>query len=194
MDDSCGLTGDARGNRARCYRTLILAIVLAASACASSGAVLPSASTAPSTAVDIAGSWTGTLESSNLATRTITMTIVQTGTCVDGAWATTPKEWDGAISGVADATSFVGNISFETSTGNACTGVGVFSGAASTQAIDWSSTGFTGTCPTSLPQGVTVKLQAQATTGHGPSLGPSPCPQSWHPSSVHPSSRSTSDR
>src|SRR5215831_2845168 len=91
-----------------------LVVVVAASACGSS----TSSPTTPSTngggpVVNLAGVWTGTLESSNFPTRTVTLTVVQGGSCVDGAWNSSTSDWTGAISGFAATDSFSGQISFE---------------------------------------------------------------------------------
>ena len=86
--------------------------------------------------VNMAGSGSGTLESSTHQTRTITMTVVQgrelRGWCVDD----TQDHWMGAISGYAAADSFSGEISIATvnDLGERCTGVGTTSGPVDAEA------------------------------------------------------------
>jgi hypothetical protein len=111
--------------------------------------------------VNVAGTWTGTLESSNFAPRTVSLNVVQGGSCVDGAWMTSPSEWDGAISGYADSTSFSGSMSLER-VADKCTGITSISGDVGTNTLRWTSTGFTGNCSGgALPQSVILTLQRQ---------------------------------
>jgi hypothetical protein len=116
-----------------------------------------SPSPAPAAPVNVAGTWTGTLESSNFAPRAISLDVVQGGSCVDGAWTTSPSEWDGAISGFADTASFSGTMSIERSA-DKCTGIATVSGEVGTDTLRWTSTGFTGNCSAGLPQSVIVTL------------------------------------
>jgi hypothetical protein len=111
---------------------------------------------------DISGKWTGTIESSNLPTRTITLTASQTGTCVDGGWV--GSNWSGAISGFADATSYSGQMSFERmDDGGQCTAIATVSGPVGSKSLRWTGTGFMaiGSCAGELPQAVIVTLQRQ---------------------------------
>ena len=62
--------------------------------------------------VSMAGIWVGTIESSNFAPQPITITVVQSTNCVDGAWRSDDGQWLGAISGVATGDAFAGQISF----------------------------------------------------------------------------------
>jgi hypothetical protein len=111
--------------------------------------------------VNVAGTWTGTLESSNFAPRTVSFDVVQGGSCVDGAWMTSPSEWAGAISGYADTTSFSGSVSIER-VADKCTGITNISGDVGTNTLRWTSTGFTGNCSGgALPQSVILTLQRQ---------------------------------
>ena len=140
-----------------------LVIAVAAFGCSSSSPSTPSAAPPPGPVVNIAGTWSGTLESDNLPTRTITMTVVQGGSCVDGAWTTGGSEWTGAISGYAGADSFSGQISIEAVTdgGARCTGVTDTSGPVGTDTLRWTSTGFTaaGSCSGALPETIVLSLQ-----------------------------------
>jgi hypothetical protein len=114
--------------------------------------------------VNVAGMWTGTIASSNLEPRSISMTVVQTGNCVDGAWQSAGSDWSGAISGFADADSYSGQVSFERQDGSAhCTAVGTVSGPVGANSLRWTGTGFTavGSCAGDLPQSVVIALQRQ---------------------------------
>lgn len=115
----------------------------------------------PPTVANLAGTWSGTLESSNFSTRVISLEAFQSaGNCVDGAWATEPREWAGAISGFTSVGSFSGSISFEGPSG--CGGAGTISGDVSVDTLTWTSTGFSaGNCPQGTPQSVVVKLRRQ---------------------------------
>jgi hypothetical protein len=120
-------------------------------------------SPAPANPANVAGNWTGTLESSGFAPRAISILAFQGGACVDGAWSTEPAEWVGAISGYADVGSFSGSISFQRPADGPgkCGGIGTFSGEVRDDTIKWTSTGFTGECAGGLPQMVTITLRRQ---------------------------------
>jgi hypothetical protein len=142
---------------------IVIALVLAAASFGcTSAAPSPSPAPLPSPVVKIAGTWSGTLESENFSTRTITMTVVQGGNCVDGVWTSGASDWTGAISGFAGADSFSGQISFEAVTESGrCTGVGDTSGQVGTDTLRWTSTGFTavGQCSGTLPKTIVISLR-----------------------------------
>jgi hypothetical protein len=123
----------------------------------------PPTSPVPTAPANVAGNWIGTLESSGLASRSISVLAFQSGTCVDGAWKTDPPEWVGAISGFADVGSFSGSLSFERPADGPgkCAGIATFSGEVGTDTIRWTSTGFTGTCAGGLPQSLTLTLRRE---------------------------------
>jgi len=128
-------------------RVAIVALVCTILAgCGSTSTMAPSSSPQPPPAVsfvNMAGSWTGTLETANLETRAIDMTIVQDAACVDGVWASVPAGWTGAISGYAAADSFSGQISMEVfdNLGQRCSGVGDTNGPVDTTKIRLTSEG-----------------------------------------------------
>ena len=111
---------------------------------------------------NVAGTWTGTLESANAPTTTITLTVVQSGSCVDGAWTSSAGEWRGAISGVASADAFGGFMSFEQPAGvnGPCSAIGNATGPASGSAFSMSVSAIKALsgCPGALPSGVVVTL------------------------------------
>ena len=91
---------------------------------------------------NLAGNWSGTIESPEFATRAISAQFVQSLDCVDGAWKTTTTEWSGAFSGFAMAKDrFTGFVSFEGAlTGSGlCPGVTRVTGSASASAITWTA-------------------------------------------------------
>ena len=146
---------------------LIAALLAAAMGiqCGSGASDTPSPSPSPALPVgpfvDVSGTWAGTLESSNFPTSNITLTVVQSLNCVDGAWASDSSAWTGAISGYAGADSFAGQMSLEfvTDTGAHCNIVGPVSGSVDSNHILWNSTGFVaGACPSVVPKSLVVSL------------------------------------
>jgi hypothetical protein len=140
-------------------RAIVVLCALATSGCSSaSAAPAPPVFTAPSgpTPFNIAGNWSGTFQSNNLPARPITMTIVQTSSCVDGAWKDAAGQWTGAISGSATDVSFSGQISFERTAdaGGACMATATVSGSIGRDGIHWTAGTFTRTaaCSGDLPQ------------------------------------------
>jgi hypothetical protein len=104
------------------------------------------------------GTWSGTLESSNFPTRSISLMVFQAGNCVDGAWTTVPPDWAGAISGYAGTASFAGSISFEGAPG--CTAAATVSGDVAADKMTLTTGGFpSGNCPQGTPQAVVIRLQ-----------------------------------
>ena len=150
--------------RGRAISTCLGAALLAV---ACSGRTTPAASspaTTPSTPLEtpanVAGTWSGTIESSGFVSRAITMLAFQGGTCVDGAWKTEPAEWSGAISGYANATSFSGSMTVQGSDNSSkCSGVATVSGTVGADTIRWTGSDFTGACPGWLPQSLTIVLR-----------------------------------
>ncbi len=141
----------------------MLGLVILFDACSSSTLTIgPTPTPVPS--VNIAGSWSGTLESSNLAARSVSLTVVQAGNCVDGAWLSADANWRGAISGFASADAYSGQISIERTDGSGrCAGVGTVSGPVDGNTLRWTGSGFTavGTCEGELPTSIILSLQRQ---------------------------------
>jgi hypothetical protein len=143
-----------------------IVIVFIISGCGSSASTPSTADpgpTAPSGPfANLAGTWTGTLESANASPTTITLTVVQAGSCVDGAWTSSNGEWKGAISGTAGADAFGGFMSFERPGGadGPCSAIGSGTGPASESAFSMAVGGLkalTG-CAGALPPGFVVTL------------------------------------
>jgi hypothetical protein len=153
---------------ARIAATVSLLSALLASACGSSAssettvAPSPTPPTLSLTYVNMAGTWTGSLSSSNYATRSVSMTVAQTFNCVDGAWSGSPSEWTGAISGFALETGYTGQISIELAlnSGERCRGVGDVSGPVGAADLEWTLDGFSvvGRCSEALPRNVVIRL------------------------------------
>jgi hypothetical protein len=135
-------------------------LLCVSSACGSSSPA-PSSTTPTGPFANLSGTWTGTFEASNFSTRTITVTIVQTGNCVDGAWISSTSDWHGAISGLATADAFSGFLSFERSAGGGgeCDATAPISGPAC-QTLRFTADGLAavGACNGDLPKGIVVSL------------------------------------
>jgi hypothetical protein len=90
------------------------------------------------------------------------MLLGQSFDCVDGAWATVPSEWAGAISGYALPASFYGFIGFEGPANGSgmCNGVASVSGDTSDNTITWTFLNG-GNCAGGIQQTVIMKLRRQ---------------------------------
>ena len=111
----------------------------------------------------MAGTWSGTMRMSGSAARTVSMLIVQTLDCVDGAYRTEASEWLGAISGYATSASFNGVLSFQRGdeSQGKCSGSGVSDAAFDGDTLTITASGFIGTCPEGFPESVTLTLRRQ---------------------------------
>ena len=110
--------------------------------------------------VNIAGNWVGTLESSNLPTQSISMTVVQLANCVDGTWTSSGQNSRGAISGFAGQDSFTGQLSFER---GQCSAIGTVTGEVGSDTLRWTGTDLKpfGPCADPLPQSIVVTMRRQ---------------------------------
>src|SRR5215467_5463273 len=117
-------------------RLVVLSLLVIFTSSCGSSSTPASPSPAPSTPsvpagpfANVSGIWTGTIESANATTRTMSLNAVQSANCVDGTWTSADNNWRGAISGYADAVSYSGQMSIEFTSGNQhCAGVGDVSG------------------------------------------------------------------
>jgi len=124
----------------------------------------PSAPTTPTDVADVRGKWTGTVQGTNLSAQSVTMDVVQTADCVDGAWNTDADQWAGAISGYAAKGSFSGLMTFERVAGGPrCTAYGNVAGEVTGTSLRWTSIdALTGDCPAdTLPQAVVLTMHRQ---------------------------------
>jgi hypothetical protein len=150
-------------------RAGVLFVLLLPLACGSSSPTAPTPPPGPVTplppVVSIEGTWTGTVESANFAPRAVTLVIVQAYSCVDGDWRDATADWKGAISGLASADSFSGQVSFERSAagGGKCIASGPISGTVEGDTFHWTAGTLTaaGTCNGELPQDVVLSARRQ---------------------------------
>jgi len=115
--------------------------------------------------VNMAGTWTGTVESSNFPTRNITLVVVQAYSCVDGEWKDPAGEWTGALSGLASTDSFAGQISFEraANAGGKCLASASIAGQVVDDQIRWTAGPLSaiGSCSGDLPQNFVLSVKRQ---------------------------------
>ena len=86
--------------------------------------------------LNLAGTWTGTLEGPGFPAQTVAMLIVQSTDCVDGAWHTEARDYTGAISGFSNPKSFAGTLSLQ----RPADGLGKCTGLGETEAVLTDST------------------------------------------------------
>jgi len=150
-------------------RALLACLALSAILCGCGGSSpesqAPSNPTAPAVvpadgSVNIAGTWVGTFESSNLGVQTITLTVVQFANCVDGTWSSSAQDSRGAISGFAGKDSFAGQMSFER---GRCAAVGNVTGEVGSDTLRWTGTGVTPLvpCADALPESIVISMRRQ---------------------------------
>lgn len=123
-------------------------------------------STSPSsvsTTTNIAGTWSGTMVSSNNATAQLRIVLSQSNADVTGTWNSPSVAWTGQISGTVTGSSFVGQLAFSgtVADGTVCTGAANVTGPVSTSALTWSSASGVvgGACPAPLPVGLRIDVQ-----------------------------------
>jgi hypothetical protein len=142
---------------------LVVCVVACVSACGGS-------SVAPTdvnggAATNIAGTWNGTIVSSNNASEQLSMLLTQSGSDVSGSWNSTSVSWEGQISGTVRSSSFTGQFTFSgaASNGTVCTGTADVVGSAATPTMAWTSASgvIGGSCPAPLPIGLKIDVQRQ---------------------------------
>jgi hypothetical protein len=118
-----------------------------------------------SSAMNIAGTWTGTMASSNNDTAQVTMVLAQSGSDITGSWNSTSVSWAGQISGAVSGSSFDGQFKFsgQAADGTVCTGTAKVAGGVTASTLTWTSaSGVVGaTCPAPLPSGLKIDAQRQ---------------------------------
>lgn len=133
--------------------------------CGSSSSTPSPAPTPPAAVVNLAGTWTGTLDVPDVPSRSVTLTVVQGGNCVDGSWVSVPAGWSGAISGFAGTDSYSGQVSFERADdqGGRCTATGTLVGPVSGNTLQWTVRDFAPitSCSGQPPKLLTFTLQRQ---------------------------------
>ena len=140
-------------------RVVALLLAISAVSCEGDRRSIPTAPTPP-TPVQIAGTWGGTLATSNYAATDgtdalvltiispVTMSLNQSGSTITGTWASNSISGGvteaGTVSGTADSATFTGTITYIF--GDRPTCQGTFSGSSTVSTLDWSSRGLTGNC------------------------------------------------
>ena len=141
----------------------ILAAIVLVSACGSSATAPTSTSTTPA---NIAGTWTGTVASSNNQTVQYRMVLAQSSSAVSGTWDASSLTWQGTVAGTISGSSFAGQMTFTGTAddGTVCNGNASVSGATGSSSMSWTSeTGVVSntTCPAALPVGIKSDVQKQ---------------------------------
>ncbi len=120
----------------------------------------------PTPVANIAGTWTGTVEGDNFPPHPVTLVVVQNDSCVDGEWKDATSDWKGAISGLATADSFSGQISFERTDngGGKCQAGASISGPIQGDTFRWTGGATTtiGTCNGGAPQNLVLSVHRQS--------------------------------
>ncbi|MGE0043614.1 MAG: hypothetical protein AB7H88_07775 [Vicinamibacterales bacterium] len=112
--------------------------------------------TSPSPA-QVAGDWSGTLESANYQARAVTLTLTQAGESVNGTW--TGGDWDGAITATVDGNRASGTVTIRMpALVGRCESSAAFGGDASSSTMTWNVVGFDGECA-SPPAGARFVIQ-----------------------------------
>jgi hypothetical protein len=112
----------------------------------------------------IAGTWAGTIESSNFGPKSITLLVVQSTNCIDGAWRSDDGQWLGAISGVTEGDIYIGQISLVPADDRErCEGIANVDGPVGSTSLRWTGAGFEvrGTCQRALPRNLVISLRRQ---------------------------------
>lgn len=129
--------------------SLTLVVTLIGSLAAACGSTTP---TTPTPLPNIAGAWTGTMESSNFDPRAVDVSFTQANGTVNGTWSHAAADWNGTISGTISGSTFSGTFTFSgpsfTGIGARCTGNASVSGPVgqNPSTLRWTSSGFTGSC------------------------------------------------
>ena len=136
---------------------LICCLTLFLGAC---GKDAPTAPTLP----NLAGTWTGNLESTNFSATSVQLTLSQTSDTVSGNW-TSPNDWNGTVNGTVAANSFSGTVTISapnsSGIGARCTGTSALTAGnvgPATTTLTISGSGFSGSC-TGMPQNIRFVVQ-----------------------------------
>jgi len=142
---------------------LLVCFVIGVSACG--GNSLAPTGVSGGTAMNIAGTWNGTIASSNNETMQMTMVLTQSGSDVSGTWNSTSVSWSGQVSGAVNGSSFDGQFKFsgQAANGTVCTGTATIVGPATASTLTWTSaSGVVGaSCPAPLPTGLKIDVVRQ---------------------------------
>lgn len=132
-----------------------LVVITAFCVTVSCGDSTPSSPTAPVNS--IAGTWTGTLDSTNFAQQGITLSLTQSGPTIGGTWAAPGISMSGTVTGTLSGSAFTGNLTLTTldALGRTCTGTAPATGTLESTALNWLSQGFVSSCG-GVPLGVRI--------------------------------------
>ena len=142
---------------------VILAVTISCAACAGN-------STAPSsvsagTTMNVAGTWDGTIASSNNSTEQVRLLLTQTGSDVRGTWASTSVSWSGQVTATMNGSAVDGQVTFSgtAANGTVCNGSAAITGTANDTTMRLTSAaGVVGAaCPAPLPVGITIDVRRQ---------------------------------
>ena len=143
---------------------LIVCAAVGLAAC-SAGSTAPS-SVSAGTTLSLAGTWSGTLASSNNDTEPITIVVTQSGSDVRGTWQGMSVSWTGNVTGSVDASTFDGQFTFSgtAANGTVCTGTAAVTGPATSSSMTLTSAaGVVGAaCPAPLPLAITIDVRRQS--------------------------------
>jgi hypothetical protein len=138
---------------------IVCVVVTCVSACGGNS-VAPSE---VSTTMNVAGTWNGTIGSSNNPTQQVKLVLTQSGSAVTGSWDSSSVSWAGQVSGAVSGTSFTGQFTFSGTAagGTVCTGTANVIGSVTASAMTLTSASGVvgGTCPAPLP--IALKIDAQ---------------------------------
>ena len=142
---------------------LLVCFVVCVSACG--GNSLAPTTVSGGTTMNIAGTWNGTIASSNNETMQLTMVLTQSGSNVTGTWNSTSVSWSGQVSGAVNGSSFDGQFKFsgQAANGTVCTGTATIVGPATASTLTWTSASGVvgGSCPAPLPVGLKIDVLRQ---------------------------------
>jgi hypothetical protein len=142
---------------------VILAVTVGCAACAGTSTA-PSAVSAGTT-TNVAGTWDGTIASSNNSTEQVRLLLTQSGSDVRGTWASTSVSWSGQVTATLNGSTVDGQVTFAgtASNGTVCNGSAAVTGTASETAMTLTSAvGVVGAvCPAPLPAGITIDVRRQ---------------------------------
>jgi hypothetical protein len=144
-------------------RLLVVCVAACVSACAG-GSVAPS-EISSGTTTNIAGTWNGTIVSSNNPTVQLKIVLTQSGSSITGTWDSSSVSWAGQVSGSVSGSSLTAQFTFSgtASDGTVCTGTASATGPVTATTMSLTSTsGVVGaSCPAPLPIGLKIDVQRQ---------------------------------
>jgi len=144
---------------------ILLIVCFAASLSACGGSSTAPSEVSVGSGTNIAGTWIGTVVSSNNPTAQFRMILAQSGSQVSGSWDSATVSWSGQITGAVRGSSFDGQFTFSgTATGGTvCTGTATVVGPAAASKMTWTSASGVvgGSCPASLPVNLQIDIQRQ---------------------------------